>query len=270
MRRTPSPSSSHRPHLELLMTDPTLGDDDVRALLSDHVEGLLDEATAARVEQALAADPSLARERDLLAQTLAALHALPQPEAPADLVAQVRGRLAAERRAALAGGPHGAAPDVAPALSEGPAPVGFFAGLARHGWGIAAAASVVALIAVAVGQGGGTTTVGGPAALVAGDGVLGAGLAADGHASATVALVAPGFDAATVADHARTAGLVPVGGDADALAALRFRGDGRAVARLVLALQTAGAAAGAAASVDMVGTIPADAMDVVVTVRLAR
>lgn len=209
--------------------------DDARALLSDHLEGALDDGRKGEVDLLLAADPALAAERRRLEQTIAALRALPTPEGPPELVAKVRDRLAADRRAASAP----MAPsvdDVVPLASRRFGGAAWVAGLA-----------LAAGIAVVVG------VVGLP-----GDGAPGteaAGLG--GHGAALTTVVAPGFPPALVADLAAKAGLVAVEGG--------YEGDRKAAARFVVALKQAAIGRG----VDVTAMLP-DAERVRVAVQTAR
>jgi hypothetical protein len=75
------------------MTTATHTDDDIRALFGEHLDGTLDDATMLLVNEALSTRPELAAEYRALSETVAALHALPRIEAPADLAARVRARL---------------------------------------------------------------------------------------------------------------------------------------------------------------------------------
>lgn len=180
--------------------------DDARALLSDHLEGALDDGRMAEVDRLLAADHALVAERRRLEQTIALLRALPTPEGPPELVAKVRDRLAADRRAAIA--------PVAPLPSE--LPQRRFGGAA---WvaGLALAAGIAVVVGVVGLPGQGAT------------GTEAAGLA--GHGAALTTVVAPGFPPALVADLAAKAGLVAVEGG--------YEGDRKAAARFVLALKEA-------------------------------
>lgn len=80
-------------------------DDDIRALFGDHLDGTLDDATLLLVNEALSTRPELAAEYQALATTVAALHALPAIEAPADLAARVRARLGDDAPSAPAPAP---------------------------------------------------------------------------------------------------------------------------------------------------------------------
>ncbi|MCC7072818.1 MAG: hypothetical protein IT383_15935 [Deltaproteobacteria bacterium] len=188
--------------------------DDARALLSDHLEGALDGERQAELDALLAADPALAAERRRLEQTLTLLRGLPTPEGPSELVAKVRDRLAADRRAAQAPLP--------PAVDE-------VLPLARRRFGGAAWVAGLALaagVALVVG------VVGLPGQGATGTEAAGLG----GQSVATTTVVAPGFAPALVADLAATAGLVAVEGG--------FEGDRKAAARFVLALKGAAVARG--------------------------
>jgi anti-sigma factor RsiW len=223
-----------RPHLELLMNDQNLGDDDVRALLSDHFEGALDEPMARRVQQALNDNPALAFEYQQLQQTVQALRALPPHEAPPQLVSAVRRRLADERRAATT---PAASDDAVVSVRGG------FGGL----WGLAVAGACVALLAVVVvvGPGGSDADI------------STAGLGA--HTAVVVQFSAPGLVEAEVVAWAQNAGLAVV---PDTTAT--FRGDATAAGRLLLQLKTEGARQG----VEVAGRVPGDSSDVVVVVKL--
>jgi len=211
------------------MTTPHLSDDDVRDLFSDHLEGALDDATRRAVDAALAGNPALAAEQQAFARTVAALRAMPRPEAPADLVASVRGRLAAER-AAAAGPPAlpRAANDDAPST-----PAGRWWSPLRVVSGLVAAAAAVAVISVAM-----PDTAGGP-----GD-VLGASVI-DG--TVAVRWQATGLGADVVGAAAVAAGM-RAEGDA-------FVGDRASAARFLVELKTRAASAG----VDVDGTVPEQA-----------
>lgn len=223
------------------MSDPKkLTPDDARALLSDHLEGALDDERRAEVDALLAQDPLLAAERRHLEQTLSLLRALPVPEGPPELVARVRDRLTAERRAAAAPVAPGA-PEVF-AAAELPPGIGArrFGGAA---WvaGLALAAGLALVVGV----------VGLP-----GQGAAGTEAAGLGAASAvSTTVVAPGLPPALVADLAARAGLVAVDGG--------FEGDRKAAARFVVGLKEAAQARGQAVS----GMIP-DAERVRVAVQL--
>ena len=209
------------------MTDRKLTPDDARALLSDHVEGALDEDTRAEVDALLAQNPALAAERKRLETTMSMLRALPRPEAPADMVGKVRDKLAAERRKAsepVADEP--LAKVVRPAWKR-------WAGV-EAAIGFAAAASIAIFIAVAGVPGGGNN---------AGD-TGAAGIGADTQAvSAT--LVVPGMATDVVAKLATDAGMKSVAPNV-------YEGDRRAAARFMLALKTAAAEKG----VEVSGFLP--------------
>lgn len=208
------------------MTDPKkLTADDARALLSDHLEGSLDDDARRQVDALLARDPELAAEHRRLERTMNLLQDLPRPEGPADIVGRVRDRLAderraAERRAQASGGSATVASldHVAPVV-----PLGSswrrWGGIEAAIW-LAAAASIAVFIAVVGGDGEATG---------AAQDTHAAGLAGDAKAVATT-LVAPGFPRYAVRELAAKAGMDTVVGDT-------YEGDRRAAARFVLALK---------------------------------
>jgi anti-sigma-K factor RskA len=203
--------------LELIMTDTKLSPDDIRALLSDHVEGALDEKTRAEVDVALASDPALAAERKRLERTIAALKAMPKPDAPTDIVGKVRDRLAAERRRALAEAP-------TLTMRQRPRWLGIEGAV-----GLAAAASIAVFIAV----------LAQPASTTHGSMPNAAGVSGD-EAAVNATLVAPGLAPAVIADLAKQAGMTAVEGG--------FDGDRRSAARFVMSLKQAAAEKGVAVS----------------------
>jgi anti-sigma factor RsiW len=227
------------------MTTPHLSDDDVRDLLSDHLEGTLDDATRRAVDAALARNPALAAEQRAFARTVAALRQLPRPEAPADLVQRVRDRLAAERVAGASGG----APALPRAANDNDTDtVGL--GVVTPWWsplrivtGLVAAAAAVAVITVAL-----PDSAGGPAA------VLGASVVED---TVAVRWQAAGVGGDVVTAAALAAGM-RVEGDA-------FVGDRQRAARFLVELKTRAAAAGH----DVTGTVPEQADTVRITVTSA-
>lgn len=81
--------------LELIKM-PSLTEDQVRDLLDQYAEGSLDAATARDVEQALAANETLAAEYLAMKETLQTLRSLPRPAPPTDLANRVRAAIAAE------------------------------------------------------------------------------------------------------------------------------------------------------------------------------
>ena len=206
--------------------------EDARALLSDHLEGALDDERNSEVDALLAADAALAAERRRLAQTVGLLRALPSPEGPAELVAKVRDRLAAERRAASA--------PVAPLPVE-LSPRRF--GGAAWVVGLALAAGIAIVVGVVGLPGPGAT------------GTEAAGLGGQGAVTTTV--VAPDFPAALVADLAASAGLVAVEGG--------YQGDRKAAARFVVSPKQAALGR----SVEITAMLP-DAERVRVAVQLSR
>ena len=212
------------------MSTPHLSDDDVRDLFSDHLEGALDDATRRAVEAALVGNPALAAEQRAFARTVEALRALPRPEAPADLVASVRGRLAAERAAVIAG------PAALPRAENDDVP-----STSMERWwsplrvvsGLVAAAAVVAVIGVAM-----PDTVAGP-----GD-VLGASVVDDA--------VAVRWQATELGVDVTTAAAVAAGMRVDGDA---FVGDRASAARFLVELKIRAASAG----VDVDGSVPEQA-----------
>ena len=218
------------------MTEHTkLTPDDVRALLSDHLEGALDGERKAEVDALLAVDPALAAERRRLEQTVALLRALPTPEGPSELVAKVRDRLAADRRAAQS--------PLAPAVDD-------VVPLARRRFG---GAAWVASLALAAGVALVVGVVGLPGQGANGTEAAGLG----GQSAVTTTVVAPGFPPALVADLAAKAGLLAVDGG--------FEGDRKAAARFVLSLKEAAVSRG----VEVTAMVP-DAERVRVAVQNAR
>lgn len=211
--------------------------DDARALLSDHVEGALPEDTQAELDALMASDPALRRERDDLARTVELLRALPRPElssqaataegmAEGGMVANVRRRLADERRAASAS---------PPTVTE--IPIRRWGGF-EVAIGLAAAASIAVFVAVVgmPGQDGSkgdtlTAGVGGPSEVVA------------------ATLVVPGAPRALLLEIASKTGVDAVG---DAGPEHVFEGDQKAIARFVLMLKADAAVRGAEVS----GVVP--------------
>lgn len=229
------------PKLELIMSNKTTGDlapDDVRALLSDHLEGSLDDDTRAAVDAALARDPQLAKERAALEQTVNLLRALPRSDAPDGLVGKVRDRLAQERR------------EQQPS-SDGDVPnnVVELAPRRRFGFeivvGLAAAAAIAAVVVTGLpGLGRGNGGNGG--VLTAGAGTV---------AAVSLNWRAPGIERATVVELAKNAGLA-VQDDGS------FAGDRQSAARFLIQLKTRAAGAGS----DISGNVPEAAEAVVVVV----
>jgi anti-sigma factor RsiW len=219
------------------MTTTQLSDDDVRALFSDHLEGALDDETRHAVDDALARDPQLAAEQRAFAQTVAALRSLPRAEAPKDLVAQVRARLAAVDDAGVASLPRAANDDVADTGVHM---------RARASWryGLGALAAVAAVAAIALWQ---------PHADGGGDsgGVLGAALHDEVVA---VQWAIDGVSQEMILHAAREAGL-RIDGDA-------FVGDQASAARFFVELKSLAAAAGHR----LTGTVPERSDEVRVTV----
>lgn len=219
------------------MTDTTKGlsADDVRALFSDHLEGTLEPALQQQVDEALANDPSLSAERRRFEQTVSLLRALPAPEAPANLVAQVRSRLAAERQQQPA--------QVIPLPTSrrwSTRGVELVAGLC-------AVAAVVAVVVIGV-----------PGVRSPAQGQPEAGMLTAGGASSTslsLSWRAPGLPRADVVAAALQAGLTE---EADG----SFAGDRQGAARFLVALKTQAATSGS----DVSGTIPEQADRVVVVV----
>jgi anti-sigma factor RsiW len=209
--------------LELIMTDTKLSPDDVRALLSDHLEGALDAPTRAEVDAALASDPALADERRRLERTIAALKALPKSDAPVDMVGKVRDRLAAERRRALAEAP-------TLTMRQRPRWLGIEGAV-----GLAAVASIAVFIAVLAQP----SSTGGH-----GTGPQTAGSVTGDEAAVNATLVAPGMASAVVAELASKAGMSVV----DGAPAGTFEGDRRSAARFVMSLKQAAAEKGVAVS----------------------
>lgn len=203
--------------LELIMTDKKLTPDDARALLGDHVEGLLDADVRADIDALLGSNPELAAEHRRLKGTMALLKGLPAPEAPGDMVGKVRDRLAAERRQ----------------KDEGDAPVDNVIRPAWRRWGgieaaigLAAAASIAVFVAVA---GPSSNDAGGGAGKAAGD-TAAAGIAADTDAvRATV--VVPDVPMTDIDAAAEKAGMTRLGEGS-------YEGGRREAARFLMALKT--------------------------------
>jgi len=210
-------------------TPKPLSDDEVRDLFSDHLEGALDTDTAHAVDVRLASSAALAREHREFARTLELLAALPLQEASPSLVSQVRGRLAAERRAV-----DDTAANDTPTVSPWWSPLRLTAGFA-------AAAAVVAIVMVAQ-----------PAAGPGPAGMLGAAI---GEAAVVVAWQVPGVDDATVAAAAAEAGM---GKDGDT-----WVGDRQAAARFFVALKARTASMGSTVS----GAVPEHAEQLVVRIE---
>jgi negative regulator of sigma E activity len=200
--------------------------DEVRGLLDQYAEGMLDDATMRALEAALARDPDLAAEAEAMKATLGVLRALPRPPAPDDMLARVRAQLAAEKAEALsvADAEHAAHQHDAEAALRGPtiAPV---VPLPRRGLWMEAAIAVAAAAALIVG-----VIVAGPPSggHEASDGIGAAGIATVEHHSS---LVVTGVSAervwALAADH---------GLSADTPDGLVFTGTGAAAAHFHLAL----------------------------------
>ena len=207
--------------------------------MSDHIEGALDVDTRGEVEALIAGDLTLAAEHRRLQQTIALLHALPQPESPSNFVGKVRDRLTAERRSALADSVVTSDVDVR---------------AARTGWrrfggveaaiGLAAVASVAVFIAVA---GVGKSAAGA-------HGTNAAGVGADEQA-VPATIVVPGLPHAVIVELASKAGM-------DTLSGSSFEGDRRAAGRFLIALKESAAARG----VEVSGFVP-DAARVRIEVR---
>ncbi len=213
-----------------------MGADDVRALFSDHLEGTLEPSVQQEVDKALAADPQLALERKAFEHTVNLLRALPNADAPDDLVGKVRDRLAQERRAEQ---------NQKSAMSASPVS----APRRRKGFeivaGFAAAAAVVAVVVVGVpamqNKGGGN------------DGTMTAGTASS--SALNLSWRAPGIDPIDIVEAAQAAGLAKNDDGS-------FAGDRQAAARFLVALKVKAAARGA----DVSGHVPEAAERVVVVV----
>jgi hypothetical protein len=215
----------------------------VRALFSDHLEGMLDGAERARVDDALAHDDVLRAEHQALAQTLSLLHGLPRFDAPDALVGQVRDRLAAERRGTQRPPVAGADVD-ANVVSLAAARERRRARMVEVFAGIAAVAAVVAVVAVGVPalRGSGANS----------DGLLTAGSAA--AQAVSLSWRAPGIDAAVIDAAASAAGLAKDSG--------AFVGDRQAAARFLIALKGHAASVGS----DVSGYVPEAAESVVIRI----
>lgn len=230
------------------MTTPHLSDDDVRDLFSDHVEGALDEATTAAVDAALQANAGLKAEHQAFVRTMALLRDLPRPEASPQLVAQVRGRLAADRRAGVtdftsASEIVAVVDNVIPLAPKSTRPGTSTMRLVAS---FAAIAAVVAVVMIGVPRGMNST----PGANGS-DAMLGAGL---GDSAVAVVWQAPGVERSVIVHVAREAGM---GIDGDT-----FVGDQRAAARFFVNLKTSAVGSGT----DVSGPVPERAERVVVTV----
>lgn len=221
--------------------------DEVRELLSDHVEGTLEPGARAEVDAALARDPALREEHAALRATLSALRRTERPEPPADMLAKVRARLADERRqerAEAALEPAGA--DV---VSLEPRP-------RRARFLVEAAVGLAAVLAVVIG-----VTLGGEAREASSGAAQAAGIGGSSPV-ATAELVAPGLEDARVAALAKQVGmraLPAAGGEA------LFEGDRQAAARFAVALRVELARQGA----ELQGFLP-DVEPVRVSVKTGR
>jgi hypothetical protein len=231
--------------LELVMTTPHLSDDDVRDLFSDHFEGALDEATTAAVDAALQANAGLKAEHQAFVRTMALLQDLPRPEASPQLVAQVRGRLAAERRAGVTG-PNEVVTVVDNVVPLAPKSTRPGTSTMRLVASFAAIAAVVAVVMIG-GPRGMSSTPGANGT----DAMLGAGL---GDTAVAVVWQAPGVEHSVIVHMAREAGM-DTDGDT-------FVGDQRAAARFFVNLKTSAVGSGT----DVSGPVPERAERVVVTV----
>lgn len=203
--------------------------DDARALLSDHLEGALDEDVRAAVDGWLEREPALARERDRLAETMALLGGLEVPAPPEDMVARVRRALADERRAGASG--HDVAAEASSQVVA--------SWTSRRGRGAALLFASVVGGAVCVGLWSGVENArtGAPGTTVA---ALGGG-ASTSETTFTVTRLPR--DA--VVDAAARAGVELVGDDV-------YEGAPRDVARFLMLLQEAAATRGA----DVAGSVP--------------
>lgn len=213
--------------------------DDARALLSDHLEALLDDADRAAVDAWLARSPELAAERARLDKTLRLVRGMPRPDEPTDMVAKVRARLADEKRPSLA--------EVVP-FDAAKRDV---AGKPRRrlpfleaGLGLALAASIAVVVGTNTSRRGDR------------DETHAAGLAGERTASRT-SLLAPGLPPDVVARLAIQSGMEPVAG-----ASLVFEGDRDAAARFSVELRVEMAKRGG----ELSGFVP-DADRVVVDVK---
>ena len=228
---------------------PPLSADEARALLSEHLEGFLDEETAAEVGEALARDPTLRAEASALHATLAALRRQDRPEAPSDMLAKVRARLTEERRQELGAGRE---PSATPPFPE-PPPRSRQARFVVEGL-VALAAVLAVVIGVTLGQGAGQR-----ASDLSSHTAQAAGIAG-GAERATAELVAPGLDKERVASLAKASGMRAVAGEP-----LTFEGDRKAAARFSVALRVELARQGGS----LVGLVP-DAPHVRTVVRTRR
>ncbi len=159
--------TTSRPPLELIVSD------DIRDLFSDYLEGTLDEANVRRVDSALENDSALRQDLAAFKQTMALLKALPEHDAPNNLVSNVRNRLANERKSTS---------NVVPlAWFQRPAFIGF-----------AAAAAVVAAVVIVVPEGDSAKDM------------LGASLLED---AVQVSWQAPGLDETAIDEAAAASGM---------------------------------------------------------------
>lgn len=230
-------------------------DDDIRALMSDHLEGALDDATMLLVNEALSTRPALAEEYRLLAETVAALRALPAPGAPVDLAARVRSRLGTDTSslplAALAG------PAVV-ANDDRPTSTVRDAGTVVLGpaswWSPSRIATAVASLAVAAAF---AAVFVGPSQRTASDtGMLGAAVGTvDG--AVVVEWRGPAFNRPALLEAAQTAGM---DFDTDAT---EFVGDRRSAAAFFVELKGLAVSMGG----DLEGRVPPDADRIIVRLR---
>lgn len=201
--------------------------DEARPLIDQYVEGMLDDATAAAVEAAIAQDEALRGEVEAMRGALGVLHALPAPTAPDDMVARVRRQLAAEKAEALSAAEaaqqrseQAASHHVAPVVALAPQRARWL----EWGVGLAAAAALVVGVTLS-GQG------------ASNDGVSAAGVGAATQSQSS--LVVTGVSAervwALAADH---------GMSSDTPDGLVFTGAGDDAARFHLALLREAAARG--------------------------
>src|SRR5689334_24912554 len=107
--------------------------------LTAYLDGELDEATAAVVEQRLRDDPALRREAETLKRAWEMLDFLPQPEPSTDFASRTLSMAVPIPAAAAASAPVPTAAPFAPPPSPTPVPL-------RHPWLVGAALAVAVVI----------------------------------------------------------------------------------------------------------------------------
>ncbi len=226
-----------------------LGDDEVRDLFSDHLEGALDAEQQQRVDEALARNPLLLAERQRFEKTVALLRTLPRDDAPPNLVANVRARLAVEQIAKQGGhlnhveSSEQPSAQVIPLASRRRSPLEYVAGFAA----LAAAVAFFVVGVPALQQQGQDRGAGA-------DGVMTAGAGASSAVS--LSWRAPGLHRGDVVEAAQQAGL-SLQDDGS------FAGDRQSAARFLVALKTRAASLGS----ELSAQVPETAEHVVVVVN---